>query len=109
MKNVREYSNGENAYRYFTEKIGEYGLYILDEPDNSLSPERQQELVRFLEESVRFFHCQFLIDTHSPLFLAMRDAAVYDLDQKPVCRRRWTELKNVRAWYEFFKQHEAEF
>lgn len=109
INNVREYSNGESAYRYFTEKIGEYGLYILDEPENSLSPERQQELVQFLEESVRFFRCQFLIATHSPFFLAMNGAAVYDLDRNPVCRRRWTELGNVRAWYDFFKKHEEEF
>ena len=35
MSVAEEYSNGENAYRYFTEKIGENGLYILDEPENS--------------------------------------------------------------------------
>lgn len=55
MDNVREYSNGESAYRYFTESIGENGLYILDEPENSLSPNRQMELKRFIEDSVRFF------------------------------------------------------
>lgn len=38
IDNAREYSNGENAYRYFTEKIEKNGLYILDEPENSLSP-----------------------------------------------------------------------
>ncbi|MDF2510635.1 MAG: family ATPase, partial [Herbinix sp.] len=37
IDNVREYSNGESAFRYFTEKIGENGLYLLDEPENSLS------------------------------------------------------------------------
>jgi len=41
MSNVRGYSNGESAFLYFTEKIGEAGLYILDEPENSLSPKRQ--------------------------------------------------------------------
>lgn len=69
MDNVREYSNGENAFRYFTEKIGDNGLYLLDEPENSLSPKRQMELVSFLEESARFFGCQFIISTHSPFLL----------------------------------------
>ena len=55
MDNVREHSNGESAFLYFTEKIQENGLYLLDEPENSLSPERQQELLRFLEDSARFF------------------------------------------------------
>ena len=48
MDNVREHSNGESAFIYFSEKINENGLYLLDEPENSLSPERQQELHRFL-------------------------------------------------------------
>jgi predicted ATPase len=51
MDNVREYSNGESAFIYFTEKIGENGLYLLDEPENSLSPKRQMELMSFLEDS----------------------------------------------------------
>lgn len=54
IDNVREYSNGESAFRYFTEKIEDNGLYILDEPENSLSPERQLELVKFIEDAARF-------------------------------------------------------
>ena len=107
--NIREQSNGESAFFYFTNKIGENGLYLLDEPENSLSPERQMELVRFIEDSARFFGCQFIIATHSPFVLAMRGARIYDLDSQPVCVRRWTELKNVRAYYDFFKAHEEEF
>ena len=44
MDNVREYSNGESAFRYFAEKIEDDGLYLLDEPENSLSPENQIKL-----------------------------------------------------------------
>lgn len=109
MDNVREHSNGESAFLYFTEKIKEDGLYLLDEPENSLSPERQQELVRFLEDSARFFRCQFVISTHSPFILSMRGAKIYDLDERPVDVKRWTELPNVRAYYTFFKKHETEF
>ena len=107
--NIRERSNGESALMYFTNKIQENGLYLLDEPENSLSPERQMELVKFLEDSVRFFGCQFVIATHSPFFLAMRDAKIYDLSGEKACVKRWTELSNVRAYYEFFKKHEDEF
>ena len=109
VSNVRERSNGESALLYFTNKIQENGLYLLDEPENSLSPERQMELVKFLEDSVRFFGCQFVIATHSPFFLAMRDAKIYDLSGEKACVKRWTELSNVRAYYEFFKKHAAEF
>lgn len=109
MDNVREYSNGESAFLYFTEKIGENGLYILDEPENSLSPKRQMELVKFIEDSARFFGCQFIISTHSPFLLSMREAKIYNLDENPVKVRHWTELENVRTYYEFFKRHENEF
>lgn len=109
MNNVREHSNGESAFIYFSEKIQENGLYLLDEPENSLSPEKQQELLRFLEDSVRFFGCQFIIATHSPFLLSMRGAKIYDMDEEPVDVKRWTELSNVRAYYDFFKKHEGEF
>lgn len=109
IDNVREYSNGESAFRYFTEKIGEDGLYLLDEPENSLSPKRQIELMSFLEESARFFGCQFVISTHSPFLLSMRSARIYNLDENPVTIKRWTDLENVRTYYDFFKTHEDEF
>ena len=109
MVNVREHSNGESAFLYFTNKIKDNGLYLLDEPENSLSPEKQQELAAFLENSARFFGCQLIIATHSPFLLAMKGAKIYDLDEDPVDVKRWTELTNVRAYYEFFKKHEKEF
>jgi len=109
MDNAREYSNGENAFRYFTEKIEEKGLYLLDEPENSLSPKRQLELMRFIEDSARFWQCQFIIATHSPFLLALRGAKIYDLDENPVAVKRWTELENVRIYYDFFKGHQNEF
>lgn len=109
MNNVREQSNGESAFLYFTEKIKENGLYLLDEPENSLSPERQLELLKFLEDSARFFACQFVIATHSPFLLSMRGAKIYDFDEQPVDIKRWTKLKNVRAYYDFFKTHEKDF
>ena len=109
MDNAREHSNGESAFLYFSEKIKEDGLYLLDEPENSLSPERQQELVRFIEDSARFFGCQFVIATHSPFLLAVRNARIDDMDEEPVDVKRWTQLPNVRAYYDFFKKHKEEF
>ena len=109
MKDVPGKSNGENAFLYFTREIQEEGLYLLDEPENSLSPVKQQELVQFLENAVRFFGCQFVISTHSPFLLSMKGARIYDLDEDPVDVKKWTQLENVRAYYQFFKEHEDEF
>ncbi len=107
--NVRTFSNGESAFRYFTNKITEDRLYLLDEPENSLSPERQMELCQFISDSARFMGCQFVISTHSPFLLSMRGAKIYDLDSDPVDIKRWTELKNVRTYFDFFQQHQREF
>ncbi|MEG0856303.1 MAG: AAA family ATPase [Terrisporobacter sp.] len=109
MDNVREYSNGESAFKYFMEKIEEDGLYILDEPENSLSPKRQMELVKLIEDYSKYFGCQFIISTHSPFLLGMKGAKIYDLDECPVDVKRWTELENVRTYYDFFKEHQDEF
>lgn len=109
MDNVREHSNGESAFLYFSEQIQENGLYLLDEPENSLAPARQQELMKFLEDSARFFGCQFIISTHSPFLLSMRGAKIYDMDEEVVDVKRWTELPGIRAYFDFFKKHEGEF
>ncbi|WP_019879938.1 AAA family ATPase [Succinispira mobilis] len=107
--NLKEESNGESAFAYFREKISENALYLLDEPENSLSPERQMQLVDFLAESARFFGCQFIIATHSPFVLALKGAKIYDLDEYPVTTKKWTQLHNVRVYYEFFQKYRAEF
>ena len=108
-ENIPERSNGESALRYFTDTIRENALYLLDEPENSLSAARQLALKQFIEDSARFYGCQFIISTHSPFLLSMQDARIYDLDAEPVQTKAWTELDNVRQYYEFFRQHGDEF
>lgn len=107
--NVRTHSNGETALRFFTEKIKDGGLYLLDEPENSLSPGKQRELAAFLEESARFFDCQFIISTHSVFLLGIRNAKIYDLDENPVDVKPWIELAVSRAYYDFFRERSDEF
>lgn len=107
--NVITHSNGESALQYFSEKIKDNGLYLLDEPENSLSPQRQLELMEFIQNSARFFGCQFIIATHSPFLLALKGARIYNLDESPVDIKKWTELEGVRTYFEFFEQHRGEF
>lgn len=109
MDNARTHSNGESALLYFTHTIRENALYLLDEPENSLSPARQLELAAFLQDAARFFGCQLVLATHSPFLLALPGARVYDLDADPPRPRRWTELENVQIYRRFFAEHAAEF
>lgn len=107
--NIVEQSNGESALIFWEREINENGIYILDEPENSLSAENQLKLKKFIEESVRFYNCQFIISTHSPFLLKLDEAKIYDLDDVPVSVKKWNELPNVLVYYNFFKEYKNEF
>ena len=109
MENVREQSNGESASFYFKQRIEADAVYLLDEPENSLSPSRQIELANFLQESARYMGCQLIISTHSPFLLAMSNAKIYDLDARPVDVKNWMQLESVRAYRDFFSRHRDDF
>ena len=70
-KELDGHSNGENAFAHFTAQIKENALLLLDEPENSLSATLQAELASFIQDSSRFFGCQFIIATHSPFLLSI--------------------------------------
>ncbi len=109
-RNVQERSNGESALAYFVDKIADGGLYLLDEPENSLSPSNVLQLKYFIEDAARNHGCQFIISTHSPFLLSLRHAKIYDLDATPITiARSWVELDCVRAYYDFFAEHRGEF
>ncbi|BCJ93506.1 ATPase AAA [Anaerocolumna cellulosilytica] len=105
----REFSNGENALNYFDRELKEGNLYILDEPENSLSPRYQFELTKLLTDMARFFNCQFIIATHSPFILSAEGARIYNLDEEPVEIRRWEELESIRFYHDFFKERDKYF
>ena len=107
--NIIQESNGETALDFWERQIEDNAIYIIDEPENSLSAENQLKLKKFIEESARFYNCQFIIATHSPFLLALDGAKVYDLDSRPVIDKKWTELDNVRVYKEFFDEHKEEF
>lgn len=102
-KDVSEQSNGETALMYFISEIKDNSVYLLDEPENSMSASMQLKLTKFLEESARFFNCQFIIATHSPFILGMNDATIYDLDTVPTKTKNWWELENMKIYYNFLK------
>ena len=108
-RNVDMFSNGESAMKYFTDHITEDALYLLDEPENSLSFTLQMELGKYISDSAKHFGCQFIIATHSPVLLSISDALIYDFDETPVETKKWTELDNVRRYFNFFEEHRSEF
>ena len=106
---VRLASNGETALEYFAQKLQNDTLYCLDEPENSMSPAMQLELLQILAKKARYCGCQFIIATHSPFLLSMEGARIYDLDASPVEIRNWWELENTRIYYDFFARNKKLF
>ncbi len=102
-------SNGETALNYFEEKLKFDTIYCLDEPENSMSPKMQLELVKMLEKLSHYCGCQFIIATHSPFILALENARIYNLDETPAEIRNWWELENTKIYYDFFKKHSTLF
>ena len=108
-ESVDLFSNGETAMQYFIDRLDRDAVYFLDEPENSLSVERQTELAEYLEATALSTDSQLIIATHSPILLSMKRAKIYNLDSYPVSVARWTDLPNVRRYYEFFMAHREEF
>lgn len=60
-------------------------------------------------EFAQYLQCQFIIATHSPFMLGTLNAKIYNLDTKDYEVTKWSELENVRYFYDFFKKYEREF
>ena len=101
-REIRLNSNGETALEFFERALQNDALYLLDEPENSLSPKMQLAVKELIERKARYCGCQFVVATHSPFLLALRGGKIYDLDSAPVTLRKWWELENTRTYFEFF-------
>ncbi|CAH1206468.1 hypothetical protein PAECIP111893_02567 [Paenibacillus plantiphilus] len=104
-----KYSNGETSIQFFEEYLLPGKLYLLDEPETSLSPANQIRLAEQINELARFFDSQFIIASHSPIMLGTLQAKIYNLDRSPLQTAEWYELDNVRFFYQFFHKHKSLF
>lgn len=78
-KSLHEQSHGESFMSLFMHRF-EHGIYILDEPEAALSPQRQLSLLTVIHDLEVPGHAQFLIATHSPILMAYPDAVIYHMD-----------------------------
>lgn len=104
-----KYSNGETTMQILEDNIEADSLYLLDEPEVSLSPQNQVKLSEKINEMSRFLGVQFIIATHSPFMLGILNAKIYNLDTNDYKVQKWSELENVRYFYDFFKDRKNEF
>ena len=104
-----KYSNGETTLQMLDDYIEPDGLYLLDEPEVSLSPKNQIILAEKLNNAARYLGCQFIISTHSPFLLGTLNGKIYNLDSDDLEVEKWTELENVKCFFEFFEERRKEF
>ncbi|HLL45725.1 MAG TPA: AAA family ATPase [Longimicrobiaceae bacterium] len=93
-------SHGESFLELFTHRIDGTGLYLLDEPEAPLSPQRQLALLALLSDAVAE-GAQFVVATHSPILLAFPGARIYSFDTMPVEEVAYGDLEHVNLTRDF--------
>ncbi len=104
-----KYSNGETTLQMLDDYLEPDALYLLDEPEVSLSPANQVLLAEKINKMARLLGNQFIISTHSPFMLGTLNAKIYNLDSNEMETAKWTELENVKYFYDFFIMYKDEF
>ncbi len=74
-------SHGETFFALLEMRFQRNGLFLLDEPEAALSPQRQLSFLVMLHDVLRKRHdAQFIISTHSPLLLGFPKAQIISFD-----------------------------
>ena len=93
MPDYHARSHGESFLDFITDNRGA-GLFLMDEPEAALSPQRQLELLVWLVRMSRA-GSQFIIATHSPILLGTPDAEIWSFDG-PVRTVEYEETESYR-------------
>ena len=99
------YSHGESFITFFKARLVPRGLYILDEPEAALSPQRQLTFLAMVKDMVES-ECQFILATHSPVLMALPGATILSLDELPPRPVEFDELEHVRFLRDFLASPE---
>lgn len=99
-------SHGESFLQFFAARFTGPGLYLLDEPDTALSPQRQLTLLAMLKAMVADA-AQFIIATQSPILMAFPGAAILSFDRCPPAEVPYDEVDQVVLARAFLNGPEA--
>ena len=95
------HSHGEGFLRFFGERLQRQGIYFLDEPESALSPKRQIELLRLLAEIQESGRAQVIMATHSPMLMAVPDAALWRLTSREITPVSYRDTDHFQLWQNF--------
>ena len=80
-KSLHEQSHWESFFSLFLHRFWWNGVYILDEPEAALSPQRQLAFLVRLDELVKQ-NSQIIIATHSPILLSYPHSKIIQISDK---------------------------
>ncbi len=98
-------SHGQSHMAYFQHRFGIKGLYLIDEPENALSPKSQLQLLEILKACGETGIAQFIIATHSPILLSFDGARILSFDNAPLSEVLLQQTQQFRVYEDFFKQY----
>ena len=99
-QHFHEKSHGESFLALVQNSFRANGLYLLDEPEAALSPQRQLTLLMEIDRCVKE-GSQFIIVTHSPILLGLPGAEILNFDDGPVhpCTYEETDSYQVTSMF----------
>lgn len=99
-------SHGQSHMSFFENRFKRKGLYLLDEPENALSPKMQLELLRLLRLFTLRGDVQFIIATHSPILLALPGAGILRFDEGAIRKVGYEDTDHYRIYRDFLNNRD---
>lgn len=99
-------SHGESYFKLFNARFRPNGLYLMDEPEAPLSPNRQLTLIAMLKQMIDQ-NAQFIIATHSPILLAYPNATIYHFSEGHITQADYDTLEHVQITRNFLNDPSA--
>jgi predicted ATPase/uncharacterized protein (DUF3820 family) len=104
-KTLHELSHGEAFFSLIENRFGANGLYILDEPEAALSPNRQMSMLTFIHDLVKK-GSQFVISTHSPILLSYPNTMIYEIGEDGLEKVSYEETNTFQTSKRFLNEYE---
>jgi predicted ATPase len=99
-RSLHEQSHGESFLALMMERFGGKGLYLLDEPEAALSPQRQLAVLSRMHDLL-LDDSQFIIATHSPILMAYPDARIYEFSNRGINPIAYEDTEHFRVTRDF--------
>lgn len=98
-------SHGESFLALALNRFEGNGLYILDEPESALSPQRLMSLLVVIDELVKN-NSQFIIATHSPILMAYPNADILEFSDQGIQKVGYRETEHFKIMKQFLDDPE---